>query len=167
MLLTQKIELVKQAQAAELDQYQQHATDLITAMQEQVGQIAQQGKDAGESFIQGIIEGMAAGAQNLQAAMTERVQAAIDALKKYLGIASPSKLFQMAIGEPIGEGIAVGIQAKAMLLADSTHKAVQGSFNTASSVVNNWNLNANININSSQPRYSPRYSAMRIVNNYL
>ena len=141
--LDQKIALTKTAQAAELAQYEQHAQDIVATMQKQVADIAAQGKDAGESFVQGIIEGMSAGAGALGNAMADAVMAAVDAVKRALGIASPSKLFAVEIGQPIAEGMAIGVQAKAMLLSDATAKAAQGSLAAASSSITNYNLNAN------------------------
>ena len=76
--------------------------------------------------------------------MTDAVMAAVAAVKQALGIASPSKLFALEIGQPIAEDMAIGVQAKAMMLSDATARIAREGMSSASSVVNNhWNLNAN------------------------
>lgn len=62
----------------------------------------------GLGIINGIVDGMNAGAQFIIDAATGAAQTALDAAKSFLGISSPSKVAADAIGEPFAEGVGVG-----------------------------------------------------------
>ncbi|MDO4292060.1 MAG: tape measure protein [Eubacteriales bacterium] len=63
---------------------------------------------AGINMIQGFIQGIKKSFQGVVDAATEVVSGAVDAVKNFLGIASPSKLFT-EIGQYSGDGLAKGL----------------------------------------------------------
>jgi len=63
----------------------------------------------GKSILEGIAKGITAGLGFLKEAARSAARAALDAAKGFLGIASPSKLAALTIGQPFSEGIAIGI----------------------------------------------------------
>lgn len=64
----------------------------------------------GQSILQGIANGLTAGLQWLKDAARGVAQAALDAMKGLLGIHSPSKVAELEVGAPIGEGIIAGLR---------------------------------------------------------
>ena len=62
------------------------------------------------NIINGLIDGIGAAEDNLIATVTGAVGKAVDGVKKFLGIASPSKLMRDEIGKYIPEGLALGIE---------------------------------------------------------
>lgn len=71
----------------------------------------------GEDLIRGIIAGIGNLAGEAAGAAQRVVQGAIDGAKKLLHIGSPSKLAATEIGEPISQGIAIGILDAGPLVA--------------------------------------------------
>lgn len=63
----------------------------------------------GKNIIDGIITGVQNGVGALEDAVKNAAKSALDAAKKALGIASPSKLFETEVGMNISAGIAQGI----------------------------------------------------------
>jgi hypothetical protein len=135
--LGQKMDLVKQAQDAELVQYQQHADDLAAQMAKQAQDIAKQGTDAGDGFVQGVIAGIAGQTQALSAAMIAAVQGAVDAMRAALGIHSPSLVAARMIGLPLMQGVAAGITGGAPLAAGAMQGAA-GAIVQAGQTTNNY-----------------------------
>jgi len=64
----------------------------------------------GENLIDGIKQGVANAAGRLKDAVLGSVEGAIDSLKERLGISSPARMMDEEIGQPIGDGIAQGIE---------------------------------------------------------
>lgn len=65
--------------------------------------------DIGSALIDGLVSGIVSAGGAVLSAITGVVGGAIDAAKAALGIHSPSTLMQKEIGEPMGEGAAVGV----------------------------------------------------------
>jgi len=70
-------------------------------------------QEVGKAIVDGIASGISSAAGAIADAARNAAQAALDAAKKLLGIKSPSTLFADEIGEPISQGMAVGIAAAA------------------------------------------------------
>ena len=64
--------------------------------------------EVGEDIIKGLIDGIINGAKNIIKTVTDVVGGAVEGVKDFLGIQSPSKVFQ-GIGENIGDGLVNGI----------------------------------------------------------
>ena len=73
----------------------------------------------GRNIINGIVSGVAGAAGRLFSKMRSLASGALNAAKKALGIASPSKLMRDEIGKWIPAGIAVGIDTNEKVLQDS------------------------------------------------
>ena len=75
----------------------------------------------GSNIISGIANGISSGASAIISAARSAAQAALNAAKRFLGIASPSKVMRDQVGKFIPEGMAVGIEANTKPLTDAMH----------------------------------------------
>lgn len=73
----------------------------------------------GTNIIQGIINGIGSMAGALWEAATNVAKLALNAIKSFFGIASPSKLMQFEIGPYIPQGMALGIEKNAGYVTDA------------------------------------------------
>ena len=73
----------------------------------------------GTNIIQGIINGIGSMAGALWGAATNVAKSALNAIKSFFGIASPSKLMQFEIGPYIPQGLALGIEKNAGYVTDA------------------------------------------------
>lgn len=78
----------------------------------------------GRQIVQGIANGIRNAASVVVNALGNVVSSAINAAKRKLGIASPSKVFRDAVGQWIPKGIAVGITANADSVQESIDRLV-------------------------------------------
>lgn len=78
----------------------------------------------GKNIVQGIANGIRNAASAVVNALGDVVSNAINAIKKKLGIASPSKVFRDAVGQWIPEGIAVGITSNSDSVQESINSLV-------------------------------------------
>ena len=76
----------------------------------------------GTNIIQGIINGIGSMAGALWEAATNVAKSALNAIKSFFGIASPSKLMQFEIGPYIPQGLALGIEKNAGYVTAAIHK---------------------------------------------
>lgn len=81
------------------------ASNLIDGLAAIPGQVVSIGSD----IIGGIVNGITGAAGSVVDAVTGAVGGAIEAAKKFLGIASPSKVFRDEVGQWIPKGLSVGI----------------------------------------------------------
>lgn len=75
--------------------------------------------DLGANIIRGLISGLGSMAGALWDAATNIAKSALDAIKNFFGIASPSKLMQLEIGPYIPQGLALGIERNAGYVTDA------------------------------------------------
>lgn len=87
----------------------------------------------GRDIINGIVNGIRNGANQVVETVKNIAKGAIDAVKNFLGIRSPSKVFA-GIGENMMEGLAVGVQS----MTNSTKRAVEGAISTATGVTTDF-----------------------------
>ena len=73
----------------------------------------------GKDIINGLINGIGAMGSALWDAATNIASSALDAIKSFFGIASPSKLMQFEIGPYIPQGLALGIERNAGYVTDA------------------------------------------------
>jgi phage-related protein len=73
----------------------------------------------GVNIITGIIEGLKATVSALFDWLIDMAATALNKVKEFFGIASPSKVFRDEVGQWIPEGIAVGIEANAESVTDA------------------------------------------------
>lgn len=75
--------------------------------------------DLGANIIRGLINGIGSMGGALWDAATKVAQSALDAIKSFFGIASPSRLMQLEIGPYIPQGLAIGIEKNAGCVTDA------------------------------------------------
>lgn len=90
---------------------------------------------AGADLVQGLINGIGGAIGGVADALMGGLQSAVDSALSFLGIASPSKLFDW-VGQMSMEGLAGGIEDTAAKAEKATEKAVQGVYGSASGTVN-------------------------------
>ena len=73
----------------------------------------------GINIVSGLINGLGSMAGALWDAATNIARSALDAIKSFFGIASPSKLMQFEIGPYIPQGLAIGIERNAGYVTDA------------------------------------------------
>ena len=89
---------------------------------------------AGADLIQGLINGISENVGKIGDVLLGGLQSAVDGALAFLGIASPSKLFDW-VGQMSMEGLAGGISDTAAKAEKATEKAVQGVYGSASGTV--------------------------------
>lgn len=77
--------------------------------------------ELGNNIIDGIAAGIKSGVGAIISAARQAARSALDAAKKFLGIASPSKVMRDQVGKFIPAGLAVGIEANTKPLTDAMH----------------------------------------------
>ena len=76
-------------------------------------------KTIGTNIIQGIANGIRNAGSIIVSAAKDAAQSAFNAAKEFLGIGSPSKLFEKEVGRQISAGMAIGISKSAYLVKDA------------------------------------------------
>lgn len=112
-----------------VDAASQFASNLIDGLQSIPGRVM----DIGGQIIQGMVDGVVGAADSLIDAVGGAVNDAIGWAKGLLGIASPSKVFR-EIGQYTMQGMALGVDDDAPMLARSTEDAMRGMVGSAASV---------------------------------
>lgn len=90
---------------------------------------------AAADLIQGLINGISDNIGKVGDVLLGGLQSAVDSALSFLGIASPSKLFDW-VGQMSMEGLAGGIEDTAAKAEKATEKAVQGVYGSASGTIN-------------------------------
>ena len=93
----------------------------------------------GKDIINGLIKGIGAMGNALWTAAQNIARSALNAIKKFLGIASPSKVMRDQVGKWIPSGVAVGIEANTKPLTEALHDM---------SVLTTDSLQADMNLNN-------------------
>ena len=78
-------------------------------------------RQLGRDIVQGLINGIGAMGNALWNAARNIARSALNAIKSFLGIASPSKVMRDQVGKWIPSGVAVGIEANTKPLTDAMH----------------------------------------------
>jgi hypothetical protein len=110
-------------------------------------------KNAMQDAAQRMKDGWTLGMHNIRSAIIQSAlapfQGAIDAVKRLLGIASPSKLFEQ-LGVNTGEGFAIGLAGQSANVAAAGANMGTAAVQGATSTVTNYNLNVNTMAQNSQ-----------------
>lgn len=124
------------------------AKDVLPTLPAKLGEIAsalwtwitQIAKDAiakaanvGRSLLDGILNGLAGLAEALFEKLKEEIGAAIENIKKFFGIGSPSLVMAAEIGDPIGQGIIVGVERSLSDLAPTIIRHISAAADAAAS----------------------------------
>lgn len=84
----------------------------------------------GKNIILGIVNGLKAFAGLITDFLLNIMRGAVDAVKSFFGIASPSKLMRDEVGQWIPKGMAVGIEQNAKYVTDAMHDLEEIPTNT-------------------------------------
>ena len=100
--------------------------DIIAAAGEVAGKLWETIKNTdwlqvGKDIINGLINGIGAMGNALWEAAQNIAKSALNAIKKFFGIASPSKVMRDQVGKWIPSGVAVGIEANTKPLTEALH----------------------------------------------
>lgn len=103
---------------------------------------------AGRDLIQGFINGLAEKAGAVVAKATEIAGGAVEAVKNFLGINSPSRVFK-TIGKFTAQGLAVGLDNYAYMAENSASSIAEGVLNNVRDPLSNVAkiLNDDVNVN--------------------
>ena len=91
-----------------LPQLVKSAWEIVKTIVEGIGQYIQNVIDVGANIVKGIWEGISNATQWLISKITGWFDNVVSAVKRFLGIESPSKLFANEVGAMMAEGVAVG-----------------------------------------------------------
>ena len=85
----------------------------------------------GANIVNGVIEGVKSGVGALKDAVKSAAGKALDAAKNFLGIHSPSKVFQDEVGKMIALGIAKGVEDNSNVAETAVEKMSKSIYDTA------------------------------------
>lgn len=87
--------------------------------------------EAGENIIDGIVEGLNKAGHKIVETIVSYVTDAWNAVMDFFGISSPSKLMAKTVGEPIMEGVAVGVKKEGDAPENAMLQSMMGVVNMA------------------------------------
>lgn len=106
--------------------------------------------DIGKNMINGIITGVKNAIPTMIDTLKNAGRNALDAIKGFLGIKSPSRLFRDEVGKYIPQGIAVGVENEMPETADRIKKSIKDNTDV-DDMVNGFNTVSRMRANNSQP----------------
>ncbi|MEM9515428.1 MAG: hypothetical protein AAGA42_11290, partial [Actinomycetota bacterium] len=129
-------EASREAGQALTDGYDEHASALETVAGEAaagavaavaglVGESWSAGHSVGVASGQGFESGIRAEAESMSSAAVEAVRGALEAVRAELGISSPSRVFDVEVGQPIPQGVAQGIETEADKIGETLTDAIE------------------------------------------
>jgi len=120
-------------------------------------------KDLGRDIVNGITEGVNNAKSKVREALMNAIKAGIDAVKNFLGIASPSRMMAQVIGQPIAQGIAAGIVSGVPDIQRALNVAVSSATGAPTQTVQNFYLTANYQTAQSQSSLTADLRAMQLL----
>jgi phage-related protein len=135
------------------------STRVGTFIDETIGKAKQLGKD----IVNGITEGINNAKDKVREALANAIKAGIDFIKKFLGIASPSRVMADAIGAPIAQGIAAGIVSGIPDIQKALGLTVAAGTGAPTQSVQNFYLTANYQTAQSQSSLTADLRAMQLL----
>jgi phage-related protein len=135
------------------------STRVGTFIDETIGKAKQLGKD----IVDGITQGINDAKDKVREALANAIKAGIDFIKKFLGIASPSRLMAESIGAPIAQGIAAGIVSGIPDIQKALGLTVAAGTGAPTQSVQNFYLTANYQTAQSQSSLTADLRAMQLL----
>ncbi len=120
-------------------------------------------KDLGRDIVAGITEGINNAKNRVREALMSAIKSGIDAVKSFLGIASPSRMMAQIIGQPIAQGIAAGIVSGVPDIQRALNVAVSSATGAPTQTVQNFYLTANYQTAQSQSSLTADLRAMQLL----
>lgn len=94
----------------------------------------------GQDILQGIVNGLNAGIDWLKDAARNVAQAALNAMKGLLGISSPSRVAELQVGLPLGQGIIEGLRAATPTLLAASRGMLDNAIGAMSGMTGSYAL---------------------------
>lgn len=104
--------------------------NLAKTIRENSERLGAAGSDLALAIIEGMAKGLASGASKVTQAAKNVAKKALDAALDFLGIKSPSKVFEQEVGRQIPAGAAVGITKYSGLVEDAAENMGKGAIDT-------------------------------------
>lgn len=130
---------------------------ILNAIIEALGDGIEGMADAGKKLLEGIWKGISDGTKWLFDQIRSWCDSLVDKVKEFLGIHSPSKVFEDAIGKNIVLGMEVGIDKNVPKMIKNTQSALQGltdinvaATGAAMASINRQPASVNITVNGAQ-----------------
>lgn len=109
-------------------------TGIVTGITGFIGSVNTEAGKVGQAIIDGITGALSRGAGAIKEAAQQAAQNALDAAKSLLGISSPSRAFYTQVGEPIGQGMALGILSQLSSVRDAAAALGDEALSTLSGI---------------------------------
>jgi len=138
-------------------------TSVLIAVGTMMVSLASQALSIGSSIASGIARGISNGASAIVSAAMGAAQSALDAAKKLLGIASPSKVFADQIGYQMSAGMAAGIMRGVPDITGAIGGATGAAVGAVNQTTQNYYLSASYQTAQSESSISNDLRAMQLL----
>ena len=137
--------------------------ELLSRLSAFIGEIIGTAVRIGKDIVGGIVDGIKSAQDAVRQALANAIKAGIDFIKKFLGIASPSKVMAEIIGTPMAQGIAAGIASGIPDIQRALNVAVTAATGAPTQTVQNFYLTANYQTAQSQSSLTSDLRAMQLL----
>jgi hypothetical protein len=138
-------------------------TSVLIAVGTMMVSLASQALSIGSSIASGIAQGISNGANAIVSAAKGAAESALDAAKKLLGIASPSKVFADQIGYQMSAGMAAGIMRGVPDITGAIGGATGAAVGAVNQTTQNYYLSASYQTAQSESSISNDLRAMQLL----
>lgn len=139
------------------------AEEITTRVETFIDETIGKAKALGKDIVDGISEGIREAQDAVRKALANAINNGIDFIKKFLGIASPSKVMADIVGNPMAQGIAAGIAAGIPDIQRALNVAVTAATGAPTQTVQNFYLTANYQTAQSQSSLAADLRAMQLL----
>ena len=139
------------------------AEEITTRVETFIDETIGKAKALGKDIVDGIANGIKEAQDAVRRALANAINNGIDFVKKFLGIASPSKAMAEIIGTPMAQGIAAGIASGIPDIQRALNVAVTAATGAPTQTVQNFYLTANYQTAQSQSSLTADLRAMQLL----
>lgn len=139
------------------------AEEITTRVETFIDETIGKAKALGKDIVDGIANGIKEAQDAVRRALANAINNGIDFVKKFLGIASPSKVMAEIVGNPMAQGIAAGIASGIPDIQRALNVAVTAATGAPTQTVQNFYLTANYQTAQSQSSLTADLRAMQLL----
>lgn len=139
------------------------AEEITTRVEAFIDETIGKAKALGKDIVDGIANGIKEAQDAVRRALANAINNGIDFVKKFLGIASPSKVMAEIVGNPMAQGIAAGIASGIPDIQRALNVAVTAATGAPTQTVQNFYLTANYQTAQSQSSLTADLRAMQLL----
>lgn len=139
------------------------AEEITTRVETFIDETIGKAKALGKDIVDGIADGIKEAQDAVRRALANAINNGIDFIKKFLGIASPSKVMADIVGNPMAQGIAAGIASGIPDIQRALNVAVTAATGAPTQTVQNFYLTANYQTAQSQSSLTADLRAMQLL----